>query len=220
MIIEQPQTIATAILQLAIPCSAQLGVIAALLAGAGTAATLIYTAVILGFLIAVGTVMNRLMPGSASPLLLDLPPMRLPRLQNVLQKTTFKTFFFMKEATPWFFIGALTVGVLQVTGALIVVQDALQPVVVSWLRLPKEAATAFVMGLVRRDFGAAGLYSMHLTPFQTVVALVTITLFVPCVASLMVMLKERGWKEGLLIWSGSLILAVGIGGIVATVLTP
>lgn len=77
---------------------------------------------------------------------------------------------------------------------------------------------AFVMGLVRRDFGAAGLYDMNLSPYQTVAALVTITLFVPCIASLMVMLKERGVREGMIIWIGSLVLALLIGGIVAQAL--
>lgn len=215
---QREKTIATTILQLAIPCSAQLGVIAALLATAGGTATLIYTGVIFGFLVLIGTVLNRSIPGETSPLLLDLPPMRLPQVGNVLQKTWFKTWFFMKEASPWFFAGALVVSILQVTGALVHVQNALEPLVTGWLQLPKEAANAFVMGLVRRDFGAAGLYDMALTPYQTVAALVTITLFVPCVASLMVMLKERGLREGMTIWIGSLVLALAIGGIVAQVL--
>jgi len=98
------------------------------------------------------------------------------------------------------------------------IMDALQPLVTGWLQLPREAATAFVMGLVRRDFGAAGLYDLSLSPYQTVAALVTITLFVPCVASLMVMLKERGLHEGMIIWVGSLVLAIGIGGVVSQVL--
>jgi len=215
---QREKTIATTILQLAIPCSAQLGVITALLASAGPEATLIYTAVIFIFLVGIGTLMNTSIPGETSPLLLDLPPMRLPQFNNVLQKTAYKSYFFMKEASPWFFIGALVVSVLQVTGALTVIQDALQPLVVNWLQLPKEAANAFVMGLVRRDFGAAGLYGMNLTPMQVVAALVTITLFVPCVASLMVMLKERGVKEGMIIWIGSLVLALAIGGLVSQIL--
>ncbi|MCB2206505.1 ferrous iron transporter B [bacterium] len=215
---QREKTIATTILQLAIPCSAQLGVIAALLATAGPLATVIYTAVIFSFLVAVGTVMHRALPGETSPLLIDLPHMRLPQLNNVTKKTLFKTWFFMKEASPWFFIGALVVSVLQVTGALSVIMDALQPLVVDWLQLPREAATAFVMGLVRRDFGAAGLYHLDLSAFQIVAALITITLFVPCVASLMVMLKERGLREGMLIWVGSLVLALFIGGVVSQVL--
>ncbi len=215
---QREKTIATTILQLAIPCSAQLGVIAALLATAGMVATLIYTAVIFSFLVLVGSVMNRSLPGETSPLLIDLPRMRLPQLDNVVKKTLYKTWFFMKEASPWFFVGALTVGILQVTGALVWIMDAMEPLVVNWLQLPREAATAFVMGLVRRDFGAAGLYHLGLDPFQTVAALVTITLFVPCVASLMVMLKERGPREGMIIWVGSLILALTIGGLVSQAL--
>ena len=170
------------------------------------------------FLVLVGTVMNRSLPGETSPLLIDLPMMRIPQVDNVVRKTLYKTWFFMKEASPWFFIGALTVGILQITGALVWIMDGLEPLVVSWLQLPREASTAFVMGLVRRDFGAAGLYHLGLDPYQTIAALVTITLFVPCVASLMVMLKERGLRQGITIWIGSLVLAITIGGIVSQIL--
>ncbi len=215
---QREKTIATTILQLAIPCSAQLGVIAALLATAGLQATIIYMGVIFSFLVIVGTTLNRALPGETSPLLLDLPPMRLPQMFNVFRKTWIKTYFFMKEASPWFLIGSLAVSILQVTGLLERIQTTIQPLVVSWLKLPKEAGTAFVMGLVRRDFGAAGLYSLDLTSMQTVAALVTITLFVPCIASLMVMLKERGMRQGLTIWIGSMVLAFLVGGIVAQAL--
>ncbi|MEX0601698.1 MAG: nucleoside recognition domain-containing protein, partial [Bacteroidota bacterium] len=117
-----------------------------------------------------------------------------------------------------FFAGALAVGILQVTGLLSVWQDVLRPFTVQWLQLPPEAATAFVMGMVRRDFGAAGLYDLSLTPDQIVVALVTITLFVPCIASLMVMLKERGTKEATIIWFGTWVSAFLIGGILSHML--
>jgi ferrous iron transport protein B len=215
---QREKTIATTILQLAIPCSAQLGVIVALLTGAGMAAIGIYSFVIVAFLVAVGTILNKTLEGEPSALLIDLPPMRVPQIVNVFRKTTMKTIFFMKEASPWFFIGALVVSGLQVTNILDWIVNAMQPLVVTWLKLPKEAATAFVMGLVRRDFGAAGLYHMILTPYQIVTALITITLFVPCIASLMVMFKERGFREGAVIWVGSLVLAIGIGGIVAQIL--
>ncbi len=215
---EREKRIATSILQYAIPCSAQLAVIAALLAGVGLKATLIYAAIIFAVFVGIGTVMDRLLPGKTSPLLLDLPPMRLPRPRNVLQKTWVRTLSFMKEATPWFFVGALAVSILLVTGLLAKWQQALAPVTTNWLKLPAESATAFIMGLVRRDFGAAGLYDLALSPMQIVVALVTITLFVPCIASLMVMLKERGAKEGMLIWAGSWVLAFGVGGLAALLL--
>ncbi len=214
---EREKTIATAILQFAIPCSAQLAVIAALLAGAGFAPMFVYTVVILAVLISIGTILNKVLKGESAPLLLDLPPMRLPRLQNVARKTAIRTFHFMKEASGWFFVGALAVGIAQSTGALQVMERMLIPMTTHWLQLPPEAATAFIMGVVRRDFGAAGLYHMSLTPMQVTVALITITLFVPCIASLIVMMKERGLKEGLIIWIGTWVAAFAIGGLVSQI---
>ncbi|WP_286679134.1 ferrous iron transport protein B [Candidatus Aquicultor secundus] len=215
---EREKTIATAILQWAIPCSAQIGVIAVLLGAIGGLYTLLYAAFIFLTLVTIGTVLSKWLPGKTSPLLIDLPPLRLPRPDNVVRKAVTRSFAFMKEATPWFFLGALIVSLMQVSGMLTAWQNVWEPITTGWLKLPKETATAFVMGLVRRDFGAAGLYAMHLTPMQTVVALVTITLFVPCVASVMILFKERGWKQAVPIWFGSWVLAFGLGGILAQIL--
>lgn len=215
---EREKTIATAILQWAIPCSAQLAVITVLLAAIGGIYTLLYAGIIFLTLAVIGTVLSRSLPGKSSALLIDLPPLRFPRLDNVVRKAITRTYSFMKEAVPWFFMGALVVSVMQVTGMLTAWQELWAPITTGWLKLPKEAATAFVMGLVRRDFGAAGLFEMSLTQMQTVVALVTITLFVPCIASVMILFKERGLKQAVPIWLGSWVLAFGLGGILAQIL--
>ncbi|MFZ6033665.1 MAG: FeoB small GTPase domain-containing protein [Melioribacter sp.] len=212
---EREKSIATAILQFVIPCSAQLAVITVLLSGAGLTPLLIFIGVIGSVLIILSTVLNKLIPGQSSPLLIDLPIMRLPRISNVFKKMTYRSYGFMKEAGFWFFVGALAVGVMDITGLLLVWQDILAPLTTHWLKLPKEAANAFVMGMVRRDFGAAGLFAMNLTVMQITVAIITITLFTPCIASFVVMLKERGWKEGLTIWLGTWVTAFFIGGLVA-----
>jgi ferrous iron transport protein B len=138
-------------------------------------------------------------------------------MRNVLKKTVFRSFGFMKEAGVWFFVGALGIGIMEITGLLVVWQNLLAPLTTVWLKLPKEAANAFVMGMVRRDFGAAGLFHMTLTVMQKTVAIITITIFVPCIASFVVMLKERGWKEGVLIWIGTWVTAFLVGGIVAQI---
>ncbi|MCS6989281.1 MAG: ferrous iron transporter B [Chloroherpetonaceae bacterium] len=212
------KTIAASILNFAIPCSAQLAVIAALLTKAGGFYSLVFFLVILANLVAIGTILDKLLPGKSSPLLIDLPPMRLPRPTNVLKKTWIKTKSFMMEAAPWFFVGALIVSTMQVTGLLEGWVRLFEPITTHWLHLPAESARAFVMGMVRRDFGAAGLYELPLAPEQIVVALTVITLFVPCIASLMALVKERGAKEAMIIWLGSWILAFGVGGAVALVM--
>ncbi|MBE3571744.1 MAG: ferrous iron transport protein B [Moorella humiferrea] len=210
--------IATFLLAMTIPCSAQLAVITSMLSRLGPGYTFLYVFLIAVIFVLTGTILNWILPGKPSDLLIDIPPLRFPRPINVLKKTATRTKNFIQEATPLFAVGALLIGTLQVTGLLETLQNWLSPVTVNWLQLPKETATAFIMGFVRRDFGAAGLYSLALTPAQSVVALVTITIFVPCIASALMIFKERGWREGIIIWPTILILAFLIGGLISQLL--
>ena len=210
--------IATALMAVAVPCSAQLGIVAALMARAKPIYTAAYFLILLLVFVVLGTVLNRVVPGQSTDLLIDLPSLRLPRLDNVLRKTGTKVWGFMTEVALFFVGGTLFLGLLQVTGALAWIIQVAQPLVHGWLGLPPATATAFVMGMIRRDFGAAGFFTMKLTDPQLLVAMVTITLFVPCIASTMVVLKERGWAYMLGLLVGSLTFAFLLGGIIAHIL--
>jgi ferrous iron transport protein B len=212
---KREKIIATALLGLAIPCSAQLGVIMGLVSRMDPLYIFIYAAVIIGIFILTGTVLNRLMPGESSQLLIDLPTIRVPMIGNVLKKTFQKTVMFLKEAVPLFIYGAILISVLQHTGALSYIQQGMSPITEGLLKLPPETATAFIMGIIRRDFGAAGLTSIAMTQQQVLVSLIVMTLFVPCIAAIMVIFKERGVKDALAIWLGSFAVAFITGGIVA-----
>jgi ferrous iron transport protein B len=82
---------------------------------------------------------------------------------------------------------------LQVLGAI---AAAGRPIVSGLLGLPDETAEIFVMGFLRRDYGAAGLFSLarsgQLDAVQAVVALTVMTLFIPCVANFLMIVRERG----------------------------
>ncbi len=210
--------IATALMAIAVPCSAQIAVIAALMTRVGPLYSAGYFAALLLIFVAVGTALNRLTPGVSTELLIDLPPLRLPRIGNVLRKSGLKVWHFMREVAVFFLAGAALISTLQVTGALTWIQGVAQPLTVGWLGLPPQAATAFVMGFVRRDFGAAGFLAMDLTAAQLLVAMVTVTLFVPCIASVMVILKERGWKYLVGLVAASVGGAFLIGGLLARLL--
>jgi len=212
---KRERVIATALLGLTIPCSAQLGVIAGMLASMGILYILFYIFVLVLLFGLVGKMLNKVLPGESTSLLIDLPAIRLPGIRNVLKKTFVKTKIFLKEATPLFALGALIITVLRYFGILEAIQDAIAPLTVYWLNLPKEMATVFIMGMIRRDFGAAGLSSIALTNSQMMTALITITLFVPCIASVIVIFKERTKGEAVLIWLGSLVSAFVVGGLVS-----
>jgi ferrous iron transport protein B len=212
---KRERLIAIALLAVAIPCSAQLGVITGMIAPLGIKYLGLYLLTIVLVFVTVGTLLNRLLPGQSTDLFIDLPPIRLPQANNVLKKTLNKSYMFITEAAPLFALGALLISLLQVSGLLTSLQNVFSPVTVGWLGLPKQAAVAFIMGIVRRDFGAAGLASLVLTPAQTVVAMVTITLFVPCIASVLVIFKERNWKESVILWVSSFATAFLVGGVIA-----
>ena len=210
--------IATALMAIAVPCSAQIAVIAALMTRVAWYDSLAYFGILIAIFVAVGTILQKVTPGESTALLIDLPSLRLPRLTNVLRKSGLKVWNFMKEVALFFLVGAALISVLEITGALGWIQEVARPLTVGWLHLPPEAARAFVMGFVRRDFGAAGFFTMNLSDGQLLVAMVTITLFVPCIASIMVILKERGWRYLVGLVLGSVGLAFLLGGIVAQVL--
>jgi len=104
---------------------------------------------------------------------------------------------------------------LDKLGVLPAIIEAGEPLVTGWLGLPKEASAAFVMGFLRRDFGATGLFAMShsLSPIQAVVGMITITLFIPCFASLMMMVKEQGTKTAMTMVAMIVPFAFVVGGI-------
>lgn len=224
---KRERTIATAILGLIVPCSAQIGIILGLIAViGGLKPWIIYLTILFIMLVLIGTVLNKLLPGKSTDLFIELPPMRLPLAKNVINKTVSKTWFFLMEATPLFVLGSLIISTLQLTGGLVAIQNAMRPLTEGLLNLPGETANMFIMGLIRRDFGAAGLAEMAgvggapaiLNDVQILVSLVVLTLFVPCIAAVVMLFKERGFKEASFIWLGSWVLAFGVGAVLARIL--
>lgn len=212
----------TLLLALGVPCSAQLAVILGLMGSLSITAMAVWSLVVGGTMLIVGWTAARLLPGDSSDFILELPPLRVPTLGNTVRKTLARLEWYLKEAIPLFLAGTLLLFILDRFGLIKVLEKAAAPVVVHWLQLPKEAASAFVVGFLRRDYGAVFLADAArngtLAPVQTVVALVTLTLFVPCVANYFIMIKERGLK--LATWMVLFIFpfAFFVGGVVNWIL--
>jgi len=203
------------LLALAIPCSAQLGVVLGMLGGVSFAAVVVWAIAMVGILLLAGFLAAKLIPGRRIPLVTELPPMRLPIIANVLKKTGGRLKWYLIEVIPLFLLGTFIMYALDKSGALPAIIEAGEPLVSGWLGLPKEASAAFVMGFLRRDFGATGLFTMahSLSPIQAVVGMITITLFIPCFASLMMMVKEQGTKVALGMVAVIVPFAFFIGGL-------
>ncbi|MFZ2950849.1 MAG: ferrous iron transport protein B [Desulfuromonadaceae bacterium] len=188
--------IATILLSLAIPCSAQLGVIMSLLSKF-PGALAVWGGCLLLLFIAVGMLSARILPGEAPMFYMEIPPMRLPQFGNVVTKTYTRMQWYFMEILPLFVIASVLLWLGKITGFFEKMITAMTPVMAS-IGLPKETAVAFIFGFFRRDYGAAGLYELQtkglMDARQLTVAAVTLTLFIPCVAQFLIMKKERGWK--------------------------
>jgi ferrous iron transport protein B len=219
---KKERMLVTLLLALGVPCSAQLGVVLGMVSGISGFATAIWIGTVVLVMLLVGYLAAKVIPGEPSDFVLELPPIRVPQLTNILVKTLARVEWYLKEAVPLFILGTFILFVGHKIGALEYIQKMTDPLVVGILGLPSKAAEAFVIGFLRRDYGAAGLFVMQkqgmLDPIQTVVSLVVITLFVPCIANFFMMVKEQGMKAALYMVAFIFPFAFGVGGVLNWVL--
>lgn len=196
---KRERIIATLLLALAIPCSAQMGVILALLAGKPIAVAVWLGVIILVFLL-VGWLASQIMPGERPTFYMEIPPLRLPKFSNILRKTLNRMKWYFLEVFPLFIFASVLIWLGRITGIFNFLVRVLEYPVQA-LGLPPEASVSFLFGFFRRDYGTAGLYDLKkvglLTGNQLVVACITLTLFLPCIAQLLMNIKERGLRMGM-----------------------
>jgi ferrous iron transport protein B len=212
---KRERIIATFLLSLAIPCSAQVGVILALLAG-NMKGLWIFVAVMAIIFLFVGFLTAKIMPGGQPLFYMEVPPLRWPKLSNVFTKTYTRVEWYFKEILPLFIVASILIWFGKITGIFDLIVNGLS-YPVTWIGLPKEAATAFLYGFFRRDFGAAGLYDLKdsgvLGGIPLVVSVVTLALFMPCIAQFFMTIKERGTKMALAMSAFIFPFAFFVGGL-------
>ena len=193
---KRERLIATILLSLAIPCAAQWGVILGLLARKPTA-LIFWAGFITAIFLAAGYLVAKLLPGKPGGFYMEIPPLRLPKLKNILTKTYVRVKWYFYEILPLFIWASVLIWLGRLTGVFEVIISWLEPITLA-LGLPQEAAPIFLYGFFRRDYGAAGLFDLQqhtaLSGNQLVIAAIVLTLFLPCIAQLQIMIKERGVK--------------------------
>lgn len=218
---KRERIIATILLALAVPCSAQLGVILSLLEG-NPRGLLIWAGVLSLVFLLIGFLSSKILPGDSPSFYMEIPPLRLPKLSNVLIKTYVRVKWYFTEIFPMFILASVMIWIGQLSGLFNLVTKALE-YPIRWIGLPDKAAVAFLFGFFRRDYGAAGLYDIKKAGLfsgnQLVVACVTLTLFLPCIAQFLMNVKERGWKAGVAISVFILFFSFSTGFLVNAVLS-
>jgi ferrous iron transport protein B len=210
---KRERIIATFLLSLSVPCSAQLGVIMAVLSKRQWA-LLVWFFVITSVFTVSGFLLNKVVKGRHSFFYMELPPLRMPRLSNIIVKTYTRLKWYFKEVLPLFIWASVLIWLGQVIKVFnVIISFLAYPL--RLIGLPESLSRIFLFGFFRRDYGAAGLYDLDkqgfLTLREVIVAAVVLTLFLPCIAQLLMNIKERGMKLALSIMLFVLIFAFGVG---------
>lgn len=209
--------LATFLMALTIPCSAQLGVIMSLLANDIWLLS-VWATYITFLCIILGLFLSRIFPGEKNAFYMEIPMLRIPLLSNILSKVARRMTWYFMEIIPIFILTSMALWWMNECGLLETVRKQIYPLII-WLNLPSETADVFLYGFLRRDYGAAGLYDMKalglLSSKQMLVTCVILTLFIPCIAQMAVMIKERGLILSLLM----AIVIIGIAFFAGAVLS-
>lgn len=178
------------LIALFIPCGAQLGIMMSVLPDL---VGIVMLCLIVGFGI-FGFVLNKVIPGQNPEILVDVPRYHWPVKEYVAKKLWNRTKGFLREAVPFVLFGVLVVNLLYLTGVIDWLAELLEPVFVVWFGVPKETVGPLIAAFLRKDLAIAQLSTIPMTTYQTIASVVLVTIYFPCVATFVVMLRE-GWKE-------------------------
>jgi ferrous iron transport protein B len=211
--------IAIFLLAFAIPCSAKLGINIAVLAFFPISAFIFVFGVLTLVEIITGFILNRSIKAeTCTDFILEIPIIRIPNIKNLLLKTYYRLKWFVIEALPLFVLGALLLFVLEQLLILDLLKAFLSPVVVSFLGLPIKCVEVFLLCIARREAGAVILLQLlksgQLDYVQACVITITITLFMPCFANVMAMIREIGLKAALFMVLVITISSILLGGMI------
>ncbi len=213
---KKEKNIATFLLLLGMPCAPLLAVMFIILGKMPvSAAVTVFGLIFLQIFIA-GFLANKILPGRHTPFLMEIPPLRIPKLLQVIRTAASKTYFFMKEAVPVFMLASLIVFLFERMGGLEVLERLLKPVINGFMGLPEKSVQVFIKTIIRRESGAVEIE--HLSSIydnvQLVVNLLVMTFLTPCMNAMIVLFKERGTKTAVVIIGTVIIYAVLIGSMV------
>ena len=213
---DKEKNITSFLLFLCLPCAPLFAVMLIILDKMPISATITVFGLIFLQIIVAGFLANKIMPGERTPMLLEIPPMRIPKMKAVVKMSALKTFFFMKEAVPIFIYASVAVFIFQRIGGLDMLEDTAGPLIGKLMGLPEKSIQVFIKTLIRRESGATELQHLSgsYTNLQMVVNLLVMTFMAPCINAIIVLFKERGGRVATTILVAVVAYAVILGSVV------
>lgn len=205
-----------------IPCTARTVVILGLVAAFVNIwwALALYAFDILLIIVA-GRIAFRVMPGESVGLIMEMADYHVPSLKVILKQTWARTKSLLIIVFPAYIVGSATVQALYAFGVLNPINAALTPITVWWLGLPVVAGILLIFGIVRKEMTILTLavifhttnFGSIMTPVQLIVLALVSMIYIPCLANILALASEFGWKNALAVTIAEIGTAILIGGI-------
>ncbi len=168
----------------------------------------------------------RLLPGEPMGLIMEMHDLKWPHFKTVFKQAWLRLKGFVYFAFPIIIIGSVLIKILEVFGWLEPLSVFLSPVTISWLGLPAATAIVLVFGILRKELALIMLatllgtanFALVLNPVQMIVFALVTMFYIPCIATIAVLVKEFGWKKAGAIMIFEIFFAVLLGGIAFRIL--
>ena len=167
-----------------------------------------------------GRIALKVVPGETSGLIMEMHTFKVPSLSVAAKQTWSRTKSLIYVVFPIYIIGSALIQGLYAIGVLTPIANFLAPITVVWLGLPVIAGVVLIFGAVRKEFTLLMLVALFgtnlaaiLTPIQFIILALVSMLFIPCLATLTILLREFGWKATISIALANIITALFVGGI-------
>jgi ferrous iron transport protein B len=210
-----------------VPCSARTVIIAGIVAGfVGIGAAFSVYAIVFALILVTGLVLSRVTPGEQFGMIMEMVPLRRPDARLVMKKAWSRLSEFLFIAMPLLLAGSVVLGLLEFFGFMAIFEQLVEPYTMALLGLPGYSATALVFGILRKEMafetlailaGTADLGAV-LSSLQLYIFAVVTVLFVPCLATITVLLREVGSRITLAVTLYTVALGLLIGGLMYRIL--
>lgn len=152
--------------------------------------------------------LSRLVKGETPELFVEIPPYQAPCCNILARKLYFRVKDFLTEAVPMIAAGVVVINLLEMSGGLAALTDFFGPAVTGLLGLPAKTVSVMTLGFLRKDVSIAMLAPFALPPGAIVVASVFLSLYLPCLGTFMVTLRELGLKDSAKVFAANFATAL------------
>ena len=210
--------IAATIMAIGVPCAALQAMILGLVGERGGRYVAIVYATLFVVWFLLGFVLNKVLKGFSPEILMEIPPYRLPPLHILFKKLWVRLSNFLREAIPFVLLGVLLINILFVLGIMDFIAHITAPLIKGIFGLPEAAISALIVGFLRKDIAVGMLGPLNLTASQLVVGATVLSIYFPCAATFIILLKELGLRGMLKSAAIMILVAIVVGGLLNLIL--